>query len=172
MKPAVVIVGRGKTKKHIDWTRDDADYWAFNDHAMTLPRLDAMFEMHMDWQTTERYNVIGAEGYRDWLCQPHPFPVWMHKEEAAVPASRRYPLELAGRVFFTSTTPYAIALAIELGYERIELNGIEADKGTEYESARDAIFFWLGRAEGAGRQIILHPENQLFSAPLYWKAEK
>jgi len=171
MTKTVAIIGRGKTRKYLEH-RAGVDYWAFNDNAMTVPYLTGMFEMHCDWETTERYNVIGCEGYRDWLKEPHPFPIWMHETSPLIPASFRYPLEAMPRMFFTSTTPYALALAIYLGYRRIEMYGIEADKGYEYDFAREAIFYWMGRAEGAGTEIILHAENKLFDAPLYWQRIK
>ena len=169
MTNTVAIIGRGKTRKHLVY-RDGVDYWAFNDNAMTVPadRLTAMFEMHMDWETTDRYNVIGCEGYRDWLRQEHPFTIWMHTPE--VPSAKAYPLEALHRKFATSTTPYALALAIYLGYKKIEMWGIEADRGYEYDFAREAIFYWMGRAEGAGCEIVLHPENKLFHVDsLYWQ---
>ena len=173
MNETVAIIGRGKTRKHVEYNHK-VDYWAFNDNAMTIPGqyLSGAFEMHMDWETTDRYNVIGCENYRDWLRDHHHFPIWMHYADVQVKASRQYPLDAMPRKFFTSTAPYALALAIHMGYKRIEMYGIEADKGYEYEFSREAIFYWMGRAEGAGIPIILHADNKLFDAPLYWQREK
>lgn len=161
----VAIIGRGRTRRYIQYV-EGVDYWAFNDNARTIPEqyLSGMFEMHPDWQT--RYNgIIGCEGYSEWLMQPHTFPIWMHDADPLIPASRKYPM--GEDTFFTSTTPYALALAISSGYKIIQMWGIEADPGGEYAQARDAIFYWMGKARGAGIRIDLHPENQLFKAKLY-----
>lgn len=186
MNNQLAIVGRGKSRKYLEY-QDDMDYWAFNDNAMSVPagRLTAMFEMHGDLWTTERYNVVGAEGYRDWLKQRHGFPIFMHAADGLVPSSREYPLEAARQLcshvlvggksvrdFFTSSTPYALALAILSGYKRVEMWGIELDTGTEYEKARNSIFFWLGIAAGRGVEIALHESNRLFDAELYWAVKK
>ena len=163
----VQIIGRGKTKKYVQYSHDK-DVWAFNDNALNIPAqyLTGVFEMHPDYET--RYEgIVGCEDYLPFLRRYHPFPIWMHSSTMDVPSSRRYPLESMYPIFFTGSASYALALAIYMGYERIEMYGIEAEKGTEYEKSRDALFFWMGRAEGAGIHLILHHENKLFSAPLY-----
>jgi hypothetical protein len=163
----LVIVGRGKTRKYVEY-QAGRDYWAFNDNSLTIPidRLTGVFELHPDWAT--RYNgIVGCEGYTEFLMQPHPFPIWTLGREESIPSSRRYPLEVMPRAFFTGTPPYALALSLHFGYRSIELFGIEADKGSEYDQQRDSLFYWMGRAEGSGCEIILHPDNKLFAAELY-----
>lgn len=167
MNDIVQIIGRGKTRKYVQYS-PSKDVWAFNDNAMTIPinRLSAVFEMHDDWST--RYEgITGCETYVPFLRQQHAFPIWMHTPSTEIPSSRRYPLIAMPRQFFQGTPAYAIALAIYLGYRQIELFGIEADRGTEYEASRDSLFYWMGRAEGAGILLLLHQENKLFDAPLY-----
>jgi len=55
---------------------------------------------------------------------------------------------------FTSSMPYAIALAILKGYERIEMHGIELETNTEYMFQRDGMMFWKGFAIGRGIELI------------------
>ena len=164
---SVAIIGRGKTRKYFQY-RAGLHVWAFNDNAMTIPpeQLSGVFEVHPDWDT--RYNgIIGCEGYVEWLQQGHAFPIYMLVRDNRIPNSIRYPYPIQAGELFTSTTPYAIALAIHLGYRTIELYGIEADPGVEYAGSRDAIYYWLGRAIGAGLEIKVHEECELLKAPLY-----
>ena len=167
MDNTVAIIGRGKTRKYFQY-RAGLHVWAFNDNAMTIPpwQLSGVFEVHPDWDT--RYNgIIGCEGYVEWLKQEHTFPVWTLAGDDRIPNSVPYPYPIQAGELFTSTTPYAIALAIHLGYRTIELYGIEADPGVEYAGSRDAIYYWLGRARGADIEIKVHEECELFKAPLY-----
>lgn len=178
----VAIVGRGKTAKYAPFDNPNIDIWAFNDNAMTLPRVEAMFEMHPDWDDTERLNgVPGIDEYRQWLRKPHPFPIYMHDRDPRVPASVDYPINAITFLFhktmwkgkheiqhfYTSTTPEAIALAIHKVYERIELYGVELTQEFEYANHRDSVFFWLGRATGAGIQVAIHEESKLYDSALY-----
>ena len=69
--------------------------------------------------------------------------------------------------YFTSGPCYALALAIYLGYERIEFYGIEMESNTEYIYQRDGVGLWFGIALGRGITIYLPDESMLFNAPLY-----
>ncbi len=181
----VAIVGRGKTCQHAPFNNTEVDIWAFNDNAHTLykeKRLTAMFEMHPDWENAPRLNdVPGIPEYREWLHQPHTFPIYMHGHDPRIPASVRYPKEKVEAIFrdtfykgitevkefYTSTTPYAIALAILQGYKRIEIYGVELTQETEYQEHRDSVFFWMGRASAMGARIIIHEDSKLYSRRLY-----
>lgn len=181
----VAIVGRGKTCQHAPFDNAEVDIWAFNDNAHTLEqkhRLTAMFEMHPDWASAERLNgVPGIDEYREWLRKPHSFPIYMHAVDPRIPASVRYPREKIQSIFrdtfykgetevkdfYTSTTPYAIALAILQGYKRIELYGVELTQETEYKEHRDSVFFWIGRATAMGARIIIHEDSKLYTRRLY-----
>ena len=57
---------------------------------------------------------------------------------------------------FTSSTAYALALAIYQGKKRIELAGIEMTSDTEYVRQRPGVYFWLGIAAGRGIDVVLH----------------
>ena len=54
----------------------------------------------------------------------------------------------------TSSIPFALALAVLKGYERIELHGIEMETNTEYMYQRDGMTFWKGFCIGRGIQLI------------------
>jgi len=60
--------------------------------------------------------------------------------------------------YFTSTAPYLIALAIERGYERIEMYGFEMSSQEEYAYQKPCLEFWLGIAIGKGIEVYV-PEG-------------
>ncbi len=178
----VAIIGRGKTCQYAPFDNANIDIWAFNDNAKALPRISAMFEMHPDWADSPRLNSVpGIEEYRKWIQLLHPFPVYMYNADPRIPSAVRYPFEYIANTFrrtlmkgenevsdfYTSTTPYAIALAIYKGYERIELYGIELTQETEYRDHRDSVFFWLGRATGLGVQVYTHEDSKLYRSARY-----
>jgi hypothetical protein len=172
----VAIVGRAKeTRDFAPFDKPHIDIWAFNDYAMGLPRVSGVFETHADCLTTDRYE----EEYRDWLRQPHPFPIWMHAADPQIPASLAFPRHSISALysglwhgaekvqdFYTSTTPYALALAIYKHYTRVELYGIELyDNG--YRKQGDSIFFWLGQAAARGIEVAIHEKSNLYRDALY-----
>jgi hypothetical protein len=173
----LAIVGRAKeTRDFAPFDKPEVDLWAFNDNAMRLPRVSAVFELHPDALTADRYEPE----YKEWLRLPHSFPIWMHETHPEIPASRPYPrhainaLYLYGLLhgeekvedFYTSGPAYALALAIYQRYQRIELYGIELyDNG--YRKQGDCIFFWLGTAAAHGIEIAIHEKSNLYSSALY-----
>lgn len=181
----VAIVGRGKTCQYAPFDKAEVDIWAFNDNAHTLykeKRLNAAFEMHPDWMTAPRLEgVPGIPEYREWLKLPHNLPIYTHGIDRRIPASVAYPFEKINHIFrgtlfkgdievknlYTSTTPYAIALAILQTYKRIELYGIELTQETEYKEHRDSVFFWMGRASAMGVQVHIHEDSKLYRPSLY-----
>jgi hypothetical protein len=174
----LAIVGNGRTRVYAPHNNEQYDVWMMNNHALYAEkRLTAMFEMHPDALATDRYR----QEYRDYLMQPHPFPIYTHGTMEHVPASQPYPLEQVTRAFgrnihlggreitehFTSSFPYALALALLEGYPRIELYGIDLERGTEYTHHREALFFWLGIASHNGTTIIFPEQSELIQDHLY-----
>lgn len=170
----VAIIGRGKTNKYTPWDDPDVDLWLYNDFAMSARRVTAMFEMHNDALTADRY----GDDYKAWLQEPHTFPIYMHQTDDCIPASHKFPKYAINALysrglfkgafeeqnFYTSTTPYAIALAIWMRYKRIEFYGIDLAGITgEYAKYADCIFFWLGKASMLGIEIHIHEESPLLS---------
>jgi len=74
--------------------------------------------------------------------------------------------ELVKKVFST-TMSYAVALALYEGFERIELYGIELAMAGEYAYQREAMAFWIGKADGMGVELWMPDACMLLGAPLY-----
>ena len=155
---------------------DRPGYWA--------ERVDLLLQMHAPpiWRNHNNINhgrqqlLKGGKysnSHYDWLQRPHDFPVYMQEHYDDVPSSVKYPKDeivekflpnikrdVAGNidqvVNFTSSTAYAIALALFMGKKQIELAGIEMTSDTEYVRQRPGVYFWLGIATGLGVNVVLH----------------
>lgn len=173
----LAIVGNGRTRVYAPHEDKSIEVWTMNNHAFLWNRrTTAVFEMHPDVLTAKRY----SDEYKEWLRQIHTFPIYMHDTHPDIPSSIRYPREgisaifgrhlykgvQAVRDFYTSTFPYALALALQHGYERIELYGVDLDK-EERMQHRDCVFFWLGKATMLGVDISIPEECELYQEAVY-----
>ena len=177
----VVIVGSNQYTRHlIDWDQN-ADYWLFNEagNHSWAKRCDAVFQMHLPDIWRNLGNVNDKNHYM-WL-QNTEIPVYMQDHYDDVRTSIKYPLNeicqalLPGIIrksgdqvrYFTSSPAYAIALAIYLNYDVIEIVGIEMSSNTEYLYQRDGVMFWIGIATGRGIKVIIQDKSLLFKSKLY-----
>jgi hypothetical protein len=163
----IAILGRGKTRKYLKYSENVA-YWALNDDALTVPQhnLAGVWEMHTDWAT--RYP--DKPEYLDYLRRPQPFPIYTHGLVREIPSSVPYPIYSMPRRYFTCSAALALAYAItQTDYTEIELWGIDLmnEPGQNYSEQRASVYYWMGFAEGFGKQIIPPPQSKLFDAPIY-----
>jgi len=116
----------------------------------------------------------------EWLQEEHPFPIYMHQSYDDIPASVPYPLRKIQKTapyitkgeeqvenLFSSTMSYQFAQALDEGFERIELFGIELVQGGEYTYQREELAFWMGKADGMGVEVWMPEICALFTQPLY-----
>lgn len=178
MNKTLAIVGRAKeTREFAPYDNLDVDIWAFNDYGYrSAKRVTAIFETHPDCLEAQRYE----SDYKEWLKQQHGFPIYMYSYDERVPSGVSYPFDEIRKQFgghlwagdkavedyYTSTTPYALALALLYGYQRIELYGIELyDNG--YRKQGDCIFYWLGQANARRVDVVIHERSKLYSNTKY-----
>jgi hypothetical protein len=119
--------------------------------------------------------------FSEWLKVKHDIPFYTPLPIPDCPDNVVYPMEevLAdvvpnfkrtggGRIdYITSGPAAAIALAIHLGYKRIEMWGIEMESNAEYIYQRDAIGLYFGIALGRGIEVVIPEDSVMFYAPLY-----
>lgn len=116
----------------------------------------------------------------EWLQKEHPFPIYMQQIYDDVPNSTPYPIrgiqqnltniirgEEVIRDPFSSTMCYQIALALHEKYERIEIYGVELVLDAEYTYQREAMAYWVGKADGMGVEIWMPERCALLVQPLY-----
>lgn len=174
----LAIIGNGRTRVYAPKLGPSLDVWMVNNHALYAEwQCSALFEMHPDALECERY----AMDYKLWLRQEHPFPIYQHTPDPRIPAAEPYPLKqiqkLYGRNIFvgereivdhySSTFPYMLALAIYRCYPRIEIYGIDLERGTEYVQHRENVFFWLGIASALNITVIFPEQSELITPSLY-----
>lgn len=177
----VVLYGTNVFTRHlIPWGQENTDFWCWNEIASLkddrpdywAQKVDLLIQIHVPaiWRNENNQN---HPGHYAWLQRKHDIPIYMQDRYDDVPSSVKYPKEeiiqtllpniwrdVQGKADqvrnFTSSTAYAIALAIYLGYERIELAGIEMTSDTEYVRQRPGVLFWIGVAVGRGVDVVLH----------------
>ena len=132
--------------------------------------------MHPYALTCERY----ADDYKQWLQQRHDFPIYMHHVHTDIHNSVQFPREKITQYrgnlfqkggqfvkdFYAESSTYMMALALHLGYRRLELYGIDLNK-LENKQRRDSVFFWLGILQANHMQIVIHEDSPLISEALY-----
>jgi hypothetical protein len=160
----------------------EEDVWGMNElHRIPWFLVDgctAWFQLHHKDIFTQELEAVDHWG---WLQEKRAFPIYMQREYDDVPSSVKYPLrkvrgELMGNLYrgegsilnlYSSTFNYQMALALYLGYERIELYGIEMLGEGEYSWQRECLAFWVGKATTMGVEIWLPEACALFDHPLY-----
>lgn len=151
----------------------DSDIWTFNSFVQQIPKVDATFQIHLP----KRYKNQPRSW--EWLKSNTTIPVYMREKDPEVPMSIAYPFEEAFDLvknvkyhgkdinLFTSSLPFAIALAILQKREKISFYGIELLIKSEYEDQRPGILFWQGVAAGHGLNLEINCMDQIFSHEIY-----
>ena len=148
-RPNVAIVGFASSST-LDAPFDDPDFeiWGMNQLYRWIPRADRWFEIHDNYH---EYVVEGTD-HIGWL-KTCPIPVYMTRHWPEFPNSVRYPIERMKARFssyFTSSIAFMLALAIDEGFKRIDLFGIDLSVGDEYVNQRPCAERLIGFAEGLG----------------------
>ena len=178
-KKTVALVGS-------DWTTGpwtpwgEIEVWGMNElHGYPWYRAEdatAWFQIHPKLSFTREHK----HDHWEWLQQEQPFLIYMHMVYDDVPSSTKYPLreiqnelvnvergESTIKSIFSSTLNYQLALALYLGYERIELYGVSMTGGEDYAHQREAMSYWIGKADGMGVEVWLPESCALLVQPLY-----
>lgn len=177
----VAIVGSHPSSRDLAPWDSSIPIWVFNAGAIMswCKRADAVFEIHPAGEYTNPM-MEGAEYWNEFLQKQTVATVYMQSSDPRVPMCKKYPLEGVVNKFlkkfergnkvnkyFTSSPCYAIAMALYLGYDRIELYGIEMETNSEYIYQRDGVGLWVGIALGLGIEVIIPERTTMFNSPLY-----
>lgn len=171
----IAICGFASSSRHLIPTDDPTWIIAgLNQLYRHMPRADAWFEIHINW---DEHNVDGTD-HGGWL-RDCGIPVYMSKVPDILPKALNYPIDRMidrfGADYFTSTVSLMIAWAID-GIERdmklsesptkysdytIGIFGIDLIVGTEYDFQKSCAEFWLGVATGLGITVFIPPQSAL-----------
>ena len=169
----IAIVGNSNGSHELPVFESDSEIWVFNGRGATLPRYDAVFQMHND---EYRYREGGWS--RRFFRDNKTVPVYMSKIYPDVPMAKAYPFkevfEMTKHVryrdkplkYFTSSIAWAIALAVLQDRPVIELYGIDMEN-EEYIEQKDCFAFWTGFAGGRGIELNINCAKDIFDRPLY-----
>jgi len=175
----LAIVGtKTGMREHAPWDDLDYDIWIFNEAPMQdwVKRWTAVFQMHKP-EVYQSANNFVRKDHWDWLQQDHPGKtIWMQDYDNLVPNGKRYPLDeviasVPGanmkwlqppvnhyphrKTWIDLSAVYALALGIYLGYEDIEVYGMDLNSNTEYTYQLGCWRFWVGIALGMGIHLTV-----------------
>lgn len=167
----VAIVGNHPEAHKDPVFESDKEIWVLNGKGATLPRFDAVFQMHqqVDW---------GGQWSQRWLLENETVPIYMRQAYPDIPMSVAYPFKPAfilthnikhrGKPlkFFTGTFAWMLAMAVVLGKDKIEVHGFEMNE-REYKEQSECFSFWLGFAAGRGMDVEINCADSIFDKPLY-----
>lgn len=178
----VAVVGFAPSWIDAPFGNAAVDIWVMNFHGQTAPRATAIFELH-DRRLLEQEDRVlvtaGQQANLVWLATA-PCPVYMQQTWPDLPSSVAYPIDrmkarytLSGcdQPYFTSTASYMLALAIEQGYEAIEVYGVDMAHDTEYGHQRPSCEFFLGVAVGQGITVRVHRHADLLKTAFLYGYE-
>lgn len=144
--------------------RDEWEVWGINElhkvHDVAL--FDRWFEVHQRKDLDTDAPHVEALGKMD-------IPVYMQQHHPDIAPSVAFPrdelkkfsVEKLGRVYFTSSIAWELALAIKMGFKEIHIYGVDMAQDSEYARERNCCEAWLGVAAGAGIKIYLPPTSDL-----------
>lgn len=161
-------------RDRVPWSDAATEIWTFNEapEKEGWLRWDADFQLHKPEVYSSPDNYVNKKHW-DWLQQDHGPDkiIWMQEVDPRVPNSRRYPLEgVLGLIpyrYLRSSIAEALGLAIYLGYQDIDLYGINLVSNTEYGYQATNMAFWIGFAHGRGINLTLKCWLDEFNQRLY-----
>jgi hypothetical protein len=178
----LAIVGAEEhTREEAPWDDPNFDILIFNEYSTAdwCKRWDILLQIHPKLVYQNPNNDKDRE-YWPWLQEKHGKPIYMQEVDSLVPDSVKYPLEEINKEFLTTLTyegtpvknffatiGYAVALGIYLGYEEIDVYGVELVYDLQYRSQQPNYAFWVGVATGRKIPVNLHCSRGTFDQPLY-----
>ena len=184
MRKLAIVGSHPDTRDNAPFDDGEFDIWVFNEAAMANPidtpddpskhwckRWTACFQMHKPEIYTSLHNRSNKNHW-NWLQQDHGNrKIYMQGYDDRIPNSVAYPLtkaiELTGEEFFTSSFAYALALAVLMDYQYIEIYGSDLVSNTEYTYQAEGFKFWLGFLRGRGITVKMKCWPTAFIQPLY-----
>ena len=140
----------GKAKGYEKSFNEEGGIWCTSSvfSCLNPDKVDLIFQLHT------------PDTWENWL------PRYKEKVIVAFPCDyQQFPahemIEKYGPVF-GSTGAWMLALAIERGYERIKFFGFGMASKQEYIDQRDTLFYWIGRAEERGIEVIIPEDSRIF----------
>jgi len=162
----LAIVGFADTKNEAPFNDSSYEIWSLNEFGLDLPRTTRLFQMHgrdiVENNTKDKKHLQKLKEYKN--------TIYMKRNYKDIPNSVMYPIrKIRGKYgnIFASTFDYMMALAIEEGFTRVELYGIDMSIYSEYQRQRPTAMFFIGYAKGKGIDIWIHPKSGIVTFERY-----
>jgi len=156
----VAICGTAPSIAGAPFNDEEFDIWgvAHNLFLQNVTRLDVIFELHKKdiWMKDN--------------APYHRFPnatIFFQEKDEKFPNSMRYPVEDMLRKYVvnegfpgqapycSSSLPFMVFAALEMGYEEIHFYGIHLAMTEEYFYQRPCLEYWIGVAKGMGKKVFM-----------------
>ena len=155
---------------HAAWPTGRWDIWApvfsWNLLGRRLPTLWIELHQRRHWQQRKSWR----RNYQHWLSTYRRRPILMQQKFKAVPASIRYPQELARALVphapFHGTFDWLMALAMTLEVKEIAVWGVDYDSAHEEIYQKVGANFWIGVARGRNIDVRISPGSSLMRNPM------
>ena len=178
MKKLAIVGAQERTRNNAPFDNPEYDIWVVSNwaNAEWAKRVDAVIEVHNQGIYK---NHPKDPAYWYWLQNNETATVYMQYPDKSVPRSVEMPIEelqaltdnlhVLGQSaqVINSSIAFALALAIHLGYEQIDIYGVEMAASSEYRSQQPIFAFWVGYAAGKGIKLNVNCTEGLFIQPLY-----
>ena len=163
-----LLCGDPKFLKLAPWGDPSWEWWSHSSIVRILPyKPHRLYDIH----PPHVFRAKLKNGFKDYyhFLKTCTIPVYMMKQYAAVPSSRRFPLEeiqaQAPGVPIGSTLSFMIAHAMYEGATTIGIFGGSYGTESDYGWQRPNVERWIGRAEMAGIHMVLPKEQPLGQEP-------
>ena len=170
---AVAMVGFSARHRHLTPFDDpNIEIWGLNrlHQQKWFTRTNRMFQLHPIKYLQKCVGLsAGDRDHYEWLTQKHDFPIYCQKAYSEFPSAVKYPIWNMRRKygdFYTSTLAYMMAMALDEGFNHIELYGYDMEADTEYKYQRDSAEYFIGLAEGMGVEVFLPSNSSLIKGGL------
>lgn len=174
-KKTVYIVGFAPSWEATPWGEPDAEYWGLNAlYKMAADKTwDRWFQLHdIDKHHTEEETPEQISWLRGFNGSVYMWPE--HAEKYELPNVIPYPREGITEAFgtyFTNSISWMIAMAIDEGFEKVGVYGVDMAQDSEYGHQRPSCEFFLGWAAGKGIDIDIPDTSDLLKTPFLYGVE-
>ncbi len=175
----VAIVGFAPSWQQAPWTDKSIERWSLNEGHLMMPAVDRWFQMHPRWcwekNMRDGQYMEWARGKTEGITNPlNDKPIYMLEAYADIPTAVKYPLTHICERFWpddppylTSTFAYMLALAIDEGFEAIQVWGVDLSTDEEYGYQRAGAEYLIGLARGMGIKVTVPVNCPMLKSPLY-----
>lgn len=150
MTKSVTILGGGQSLFLCPY--DTEEIWTCNNLYLKVKRMTKLFVIHQ-----QVYDPGGRPHY-DWTTMNERSKsrgfdiISLHRVSGL--DSRPFPLRSIikrfGSDYFTNSISYLVAYALYMGFDHLQLYGVDQKKDEHYAFDKGAVEFWLGVAKGMG----------------------